>query len=76
MVVAYWLIGREITEEIQGGDKRAEYGKQVVDDLSGQLTLRYGKGFSPSTLWRFRQFYQTFPDRIEILAPTGRESLK
>ncbi len=27
MVMAYWLIGREIVEEIQGGDKRAEYGK-------------------------------------------------
>ncbi len=25
MVLAYWLIGREIIEEIQGGDARAEY---------------------------------------------------
>ena len=27
MVVAYWLIGREIVQELQGGDERAEYGK-------------------------------------------------
>ena len=27
MVIAYWLIGREIVQEIQGGEERAEYGK-------------------------------------------------
>ena len=74
MVVAYWLIGREIVEEVQEGEQRAEYGKQVVEDLSRELNSRYGKGFAPSTLWRFRQFYQVFSDRMEILAPTGRES--
>ena len=26
MVTAYWLIGREIVEEIQGGEDRAQYG--------------------------------------------------
>ena len=34
MVVAYWLIGREIIQEIQGGEERAEYGKQVIEQLS------------------------------------------
>ncbi len=40
MVVAYWLIGREIVQELQGGggDERAEYGKQVIETLSKQLT--------------------------------------
>ena len=73
MVLAYWLIGREIVQEIQGGEERAEYGKQVIEDLSVQLTKKYGKGFSPSTLWRFRQLYQVYADRIGILAPLGRE---
>ncbi len=27
MVISYWLIGREIVQEIQGGVERAEYGK-------------------------------------------------
>lgn len=31
MVIAYWLIGRELVQEIQGGDERAEYGKQVIE---------------------------------------------
>lgn len=73
MVTAYWLIGREIIEEIQGGEERAEYGKQVVAELSVLLTEKYGKGFSAATLWRFRQFYQAFEGRGKILAPMGRE---
>ena len=73
MVLAYWLIGREIVQELQGGEERAEYGKQVIEALSSRLTERYGKGFSAPTLWNFRQFYQAFPDRAGILSPTGRE---
>jgi len=42
MVTAYWLIGREIVVEIQGGKERAEYGKQVIEMLSLQLTKQYG----------------------------------
>jgi hypothetical protein len=29
MVLAYWLIGREIVEEVQGGEERAIYGKSL-----------------------------------------------
>ena len=73
MVTAYWLIGREIVVEIQGGEERAEYGKQVIETLSLQLTEQYGKGFSAQTLWNFRQFYQVYAKRLNILSPTGRE---
>ncbi|MBV5303870.1 MAG: DUF1016 family protein [Chlorobium sp.] len=73
MVTAYWLIGREIVVEIQGGEERAEYGKQVIETLSLQLTDQYGKGFSAQTLWNFRQFYQVYAKRLNILSPTGRE---
>jgi hypothetical protein len=74
MLTAYWLIGREIVEELQKGDERAEYGKQLIEDLSGQLTKRYGKGFSTPSLWNFRQFYQSYTDRSpDILSLSGRE---
>jgi hypothetical protein len=73
MVLAYWLIGREIIQELQGGEERAEYGKRVVEELSARLTERYGKGFSAQTLWKFRLFYQVYSDRISILSPSGRE---
>lgn len=75
MVIAYWLIGREIVQELQQGEERAEYGKQVIEKLSEQLTVRYGKGFSSPTLWKFRQFYQVYSNRTPaILSPAGRES--
>jgi predicted nuclease of restriction endonuclease-like (RecB) superfamily len=73
MVTAYWMIGREIVQAIQGGRKRAEYGQQIIEELSVRLTERYGKGYSSPTLWNFRQFYQVYADRNEILSPTGRE---
>ncbi len=76
MVQAYWLIGREIVEELQSGEERAEYGKKVVEVLSVRLTERYGKGFSFTNLWYFRQFYLAFQDRLRILHPPGGESIE
>lgn len=73
MVNAYWLIGREIVQALQGGQERAEYGKGIIEALSTRLTNAYGKGFSAQTLWNFRLFYQTFADRSAILSPSGRE---
>jgi predicted nuclease of restriction endonuclease-like (RecB) superfamily len=73
MVHAYWLIGREIVLELQGGEERAAYGKKVVEELSARLTERFGKGFSAQTLWKFRLFYQAFSSRLPILSPAGTE---
>lgn len=63
MVVAYWLIGKEIVLELQSGDERAEYGRQLIEQLSAQLTKKYGRGFSTTNLRYFRTFYTTYPDR-------------
>ena len=64
MVVAYWLIGREIVEAVQAGEQRADYGKQVLEDLSKNLNQLYGKGFSTTNLKYFRTFYQTYSNRL------------
>ena len=74
MVTAYWLIGREIVQELQGGDERAEYGKQVIENLSKQLTQRYGADYSVTTLQYFRKFYQAYSARTPIPRPMGAES--
>jgi len=75
MVLAYWRIGQAIVETIQKGDARAEYGQQIIAELSGRLKERYGPGFSTSNLWYFRQFYQVFSDRKpEILHQLRGES--
>lgn len=61
MVWAYWLVGKRIVEEEQGGEKRAEYGTYLIATLSQELTTAFGKGFSIQSLKNFRQFYLTFP---------------
>ena len=74
MVLAYWLIGREIVQEVQGGEERAEYGKQVLESLSARLNDRYGKGFSIPNLQNFRKFYLAYSQRFMIPRPAGVES--
>jgi hypothetical protein len=61
MVEAYWNIGRIIVDEEQKGKRRAEFGKQLIADLSRKLTVAYGRGFDPSNLWYMRKFYLLFP---------------
>ena len=63
MVEAYWLIGKRIVEEEQGGEAKAQYGKRLLENLSSQLSHEFGKGFSYANLRNFRQFYQTYPDQ-------------
>jgi len=63
MVLAYWHIGREIVQELQKGKNRAEYGKQIIKQLSAKLNKKYGKGFSSTNLWYFRQFYVVYSNR-------------
>jgi predicted nuclease of restriction endonuclease-like (RecB) superfamily len=76
-IIAYWLIGREIVQALQAGEDRAEYGKQVIADLSALLMNRYGKGFSEANLKSFRQFYLVFRDRHpEIGYPVGSQSVR
>lgn len=60
LVKTYWQIGQHIVEFEQGSQETAEYGKQVLEKLSRDLKLKYGKGFSLSNLKRFRQFYIAF----------------
>ncbi len=62
MIETYWHIGRRIVEEEQQGKEHAEYGEQIIDNLSKQLSHHYGKGFGARYLRSFRKFYLTFSD--------------
>lgn len=66
MTLSYWEIGRLIVEDEQQGKERAEYGKYQLQNLSKELTARYGKGFDASNLRYMRQFYQAFPIRDSV----------
>ena len=57
MTKTYFLIGKRIVEEEQNGNKRAEYGKNLIKILSEKLTKEFGKGFSETNLEQMRKFY-------------------
>jgi predicted nuclease of restriction endonuclease-like (RecB) superfamily len=56
-----WNIGQYIVEYEQAGKQKAEYGKSLLANLSKDLTLLHGRGFSRSNLQRMRQFYLAYP---------------
>jgi predicted nuclease of restriction endonuclease-like (RecB) superfamily len=64
-VVANWLIGREIVEEEQKGQKRAGYGEELLKDLSERLTEDFEKGWSVRNLEYCRNFYLEYPFLLE-----------
>ena len=66
MIETYWKIGERIVLQEQKGADRAEYGTQLISQLSEELTRTYGKGFSKRNLQYFRSFYLTFND-LEIV---------
>jgi len=76
IVVTYFEIGRIIVEEEQNGNDRAEYGKQILKELSHKLTKEFGKGFSVENLDRMRFFYKTYASRISSTALTISEKGK
>ena len=61
MVLAYWNVGRIIVENEQNGNIKAEYGKQIIKDLSKELRKILGSGFSVSNLFNMKKFYITYP---------------
>lgn len=71
LVNLYWNIGRVITQDIQNNEKRAGYGKQLIQELSEVLRKEYGKGFTRVNLQDMRRFFESFsicqalPDKSE-----------
>ena len=60
MVYTYYEIGRRIIEQEQKGENRAEYGKEILKQLSVALTKEFGKGYSQDNLKLFRRFYVVY----------------
>jgi predicted nuclease of restriction endonuclease-like (RecB) superfamily len=73
MTAAYWDIGRRIVKFEQGGQRRAEYGEQLIEQLSADLTRQFGRGFGRANLWQMRAFYRAWPD-AKILQTLSGES--
>jgi predicted nuclease of restriction endonuclease-like (RecB) superfamily len=63
MVVTYYEIGRRIVEKEQQGEKRAQYGKRILKELSEYLTSDLGKGYSVENLKLMRRFYTVYAEQ-------------
>ena len=61
MVEAYWNIGKKIVEVEQNGETKAKYGSKLISELSKQLTVDFGSGFSARNIRNMRQLYNCFP---------------
>ena len=70
-VYTSFQIGRRIMEYEQKGEKRAEYGKALIQELAIKLTKEFGRGFSYTNLKLMRQFYITYKERIGQM-PSGQ----
>lgn len=71
LTLVYWQVGQRINQEILGYE-RAEYGKQVVVEISKTLERKYGRSFSVRNVRRMIQFSEVFPD-MEIVSPLATQ---
>lgn len=60
LLQTYWEVGKTIVEFEQKGNIKAEYGKELLINISKELK-KYGKGFSRSNLTYMRLLYIKFP---------------
>ena len=65
IVFLYWEIGETICKDILQNHK-AEYGKNIINEVAKQLSQNYGKGFDRTAIFRMVQFYQEFPDKEKV----------
>lgn len=71
MVLLYWSIGKRINDEILL-EKRANYGDQIINHVSAQLNIQFGKGYSRSSLFRMVSFARLYTDN-QIVATVLRQ---
>lgn len=73
LVILYWSVGKRIREEVLKND-RAEYGKEIVQTLSEELTGEFGKGFGRANLFAMVQFAEVYPDCEIVQTLSGQLS--
>ncbi len=61
LTLLYWQVGSHIKQTLLN-DTRAGYGKNIIMDLSKNLTIEFGRGWSERHLWNCTKFYEVFPD--------------
>jgi endonuclease YncB( thermonuclease family) len=54
--MTYWQIGQCILQMVRPHGESGQYGKKIIQNLSSDLTQKYGDGFAPRTVGYFRNF--------------------
>lgn len=64
-----WLFGFYIETYERGGVDRQKYGDKLLDKLAEHLSSQGLPRCDKRELYRYRQFYLTYPDIVESLSP-------
>ncbi|OGP15960.1 MAG: hypothetical protein A2V21_313070 [Deltaproteobacteria bacterium GWC2_55_46] len=75
MTATYWEIGRRIVEYEQKGRIKADYGEQLIERLSEDLTKRFGRGFGRRNLFQIRSFYLAYASIVQTASAQLDSSL-
>jgi predicted nuclease of restriction endonuclease-like (RecB) superfamily len=67
----YWDVGDRIRREVLR-EKRASYGEEIIQTLSGKLTAEFGSGFGRSNLAAMVRFAEQFPNRKIVQTLSGQ----
>lgn len=57
-----WLIGKRINDEELKETRKENYGLEIIKELSKELTIKFGKGFSKVNLYYYSRFYKLYPN--------------
>lgn len=66
ILITYWSIGKLIFEKENKPDSTEKSSRQLIIELSKELTISIGKGFSRSNLNYMRLFYINYPDGVTV----------
>ena len=70
-----WLIGCHIQEYELRGEDRSEYGERLFDVLAGRLVTLKLPNCNRRQLYRYMDFYRTYPQIVGALSPQFRGML-
>jgi predicted nuclease of restriction endonuclease-like (RecB) superfamily len=68
LTIRNWLIGCHIQEYEQSGEDKANYGDELIEKLSADLSEKKVPSCSSRNLWKYRQFYQNYPQIQQVVS--------
>jgi predicted nuclease of restriction endonuclease-like (RecB) superfamily len=68
LVERNWLLGKRIAEEELKDNRKDNYGKEIINELSKRLTKDFGRGFDRTNLYHYLQFYKLYPNFVDSVS--------